>query len=252
MFHPVQDFGDTMLLLWFGHQELLLGQVRPQTVTSRTSALNWRILPHVFMVSMCFHVTWRFWCLSAGSEGSTCCLSGICSPLSIDQTRSNVPSSKGCFKAFATWRVTCIHNLMRKNQIKPSGSLGTKEIHFTAGESELVTTTQSIFFYISFHDMFYTSKRRVLLTKLDNPWEAVMTFPLAAWTGLSVIALTFVSYFRAKYRALPPIPQPTSTTWVGLSSLLSTPSNCIVRNHLSSIWHWAHDMPEKITCKYHK
>jgi hypothetical protein len=37
---------------------------------------------------------------------------------------------------------------MRKNQIKPSGSLGTKEIHFTAGERELVTTTQSIFFYI--------------------------------------------------------------------------------------------------------
>mgnify|MGYP001796536902 CR=1 FL=1 len=34
-------------------------------------------------------------------------LSGMCSPLSIDQTRSNCPSVKGCFKASANWNDSC-------------------------------------------------------------------------------------------------------------------------------------------------
>uniref|UniRef100_A0A0A9CVW4 Uncharacterized protein n=1 Tax=Arundo donax TaxID=35708 RepID=A0A0A9CVW4_ARUDO len=37
-------------------------------------------------------------------------LSGMCSPLSMDQTRSNCPSGNGCSKASATWRETLSDN----------------------------------------------------------------------------------------------------------------------------------------------
>lgn len=39
-------------------------------------------------------------------EERTLGLSGMCSPLSMDQTRSNSASGKGCCKASATWKET--------------------------------------------------------------------------------------------------------------------------------------------------
>ncbi len=219
MFHPVQDLGDTMLLWWSNHQELLLGQVHPQTVTSRTSALEHElegfshiIYNHAFF-KVLSHGTWKK-TLVAFSSGSGQRLNlllvwhmfstfhwpdQIKWPIfkrllqSICNLEGNLLSQfhkgkkiRSKFQCFLVAILCYSQRLCKRFTLHKRARQRDLDVQFKANH------------LLSHGHMFYSWKRRVVLTKSVNPWEAVITFPLAAWTGLRVMALTFASYLRAK------------------------------------------------------
>lgn len=119
-------------------------------------------------------------------------LSGICSPLSIDHTRSNFPSSNGCSNASATWNDAYTRPM----------SMSSKYINVY---SKLQDGTLS-----------------------ESDWAAARSLALLAWTGLRVIPMHSAPNLEARYLELPPIPHPTSTTLFILFS--SSPSSFSSKN----------------------
>lgn len=126
----------------------------------------------------------------------TFCLFGMCSPLSIDQTRSNCPSGNGCSRASATWKEAC-----------------AKHVHIVTSN---VKPNPKYIWGLRLKSQTICQERNIRQTLSDNPCAAARAFPLSACTGLNVIPEHCAPYLLARYLELPPIPHPTSTIVLGL------------------------------------
>jgi hypothetical protein len=158
-----------------------------------------------------------------GGQKAAHVLSGMCSPLSSDHTRSKLLSSNGCCSASATWGA--------RRAGRGAGQPQVSGGETTAGGSKLTGSAGRA----------PPAKRRPanppahqpLVLQLCPPhhynqlcppppptWNehlsprpalSLIALARAACTGLSVIPRAVQPYLRDMWRLLPPMPQPTST-----------------------------------------